>query len=308
MLQDLRFAFRSLRKRPGFALLAVLTIALGIGVNVSMFTIADGVLWKPLPYSESERLVKFSEMSGSGLLNCSYPNAEDWKGRSTAFEDIALERPFPLVALRLTGSVENVNAGFAHPNLFSVLRVQPVLGRLFTAEEDGPGGEPPGVITDQAWERYFGRDPMVIGRHVRALAAMEGQQADSIVMVFLLSLSSAGKSFEWQFSQRTPRLKVNPRIVSVSSWFEMVPGNTCKLTNLPGVCAIAAAESVRRHRRHSGNRGFLPAGRYYSALAPSADDAWSLQEQIQCVFFRRANNRGCEVSCNVSMLESNLVR
>jgi putative ABC transport system permease protein len=186
MLQDLRFALRSLRQRPGFSLLAILTIALGIGINVSMFTIADGALWKPLPYPDSERLVKFSEMSASGGLNCSYPNAEDWKRRSSAFEDIALERPFPLVALRLAGSVENINTGFTHANLFSTLHVQPVLGRLFTAEEDAPGGEAAGVITDRAWERYFGRDPAVIGRHVRALAAMEGQKADSIVIVGVL--------------------------------------------------------------------------------------------------------------------------
>jgi predicted permease len=186
MLQDLRFALRSLRLRPGFSLLAILTIALGIGINVGMFTIADGVLWKPLPYADSGRLVKFTEMSGSGALNCSYPNAEDWKRRSGSFEDIALERTFPAVALRLTGSVETVSAGFTHANLFSILRVQPVLGRLFTADEDAPGVEPAGVITDRAWERYFGRDPAVIGRHVRALAAMEDQQADSIVIVGVL--------------------------------------------------------------------------------------------------------------------------
>ena len=186
MLQALSFALRSLRLRPGFSLLAILTIALGIGINVGMFTIADGVLWKPLPYADSAQLVKFTEMSASGRLNCSYPNAEDWKRRGGAFDDIALERPFPSVALRLTGSVENVSTGFTHANLFSILRVQPVLGRLFRADEDAPGSEPAGVITDHAWERYFGRDPAVIGRHVRALAAMEGQQADSIVIVGIL--------------------------------------------------------------------------------------------------------------------------
>jgi putative ABC transport system permease protein len=186
MLQDLRFALRSLRKRPAFALLAILTVALGIGINVAMYTIADGVLWKPLPYVESDRLVKFSEMSSSGMLNCSYPNSEDWKTRSGAFEDIVLERPFPLVTLRLTDSVETVATGFTHANLFSLLRVQPVRGRLFTAEEDTAGAEPAGVISDRAWERYFGRDPNVIGRRLRALVAIEGKQADSIVIVGVL--------------------------------------------------------------------------------------------------------------------------
>ncbi len=186
MWQDLRFALRSLRKRPGFTLLAILTIALGIGINVGMYTIASGVLWKPLPYADSLRLVKFHEMSASGLLNCSYPNAEDWKTRSGVFEDVALERPFPAVVLRLNNSVVNVATGYTHANLFSVLRVHPVLGRLFTPQEDSPGGEPAGVLSDQAWERYFGRDPGVIGRHLRALAAMEGKQADSVVIVGVL--------------------------------------------------------------------------------------------------------------------------
>jgi putative ABC transport system permease protein len=186
MLQDLRFALRSLLKRPAYALLAILTVALGIGINVAMYTIADGVLWKPLPYVESDRLVKFSEMSSSGMLNCSYPNSQDWKARSNAFEDIVLERPFPMVTLRLTDTSENVGAGFTHPNLFSLLRVQPVLGRLFTAEEDTAGAEPAGVITDRAWERYFGRDPNVIGRRLRALVAIEGTQADSVTIVGVL--------------------------------------------------------------------------------------------------------------------------
>jgi predicted permease len=186
MFQDLRFACRSLRTRPGFAFLAILTITLGIGLNVSMFTIADGILWKPLSYSDADQLVKFSEASGSGLLNCSYPNAEDWKKRSGVLEDIALERPFPAVVLKLNDDVASLNTGFTHSNLFSLLRVQPVLGRLFTTEDDHPGGEPAGVISDQAWERYFGRDPAVIGRHVRALVAIEGQKADSIVIVGVL--------------------------------------------------------------------------------------------------------------------------
>jgi predicted permease len=159
---------------------------LGIGINVAMYTIADGVLWKPLPYAEPDRLVKFNESSASGLLNCSYPNSEDWKARSGVFEDIALERPFPMVTVRLTESTENLAAGFAHANLFSILRVQPVLGRLFTAEEDSPGGAAAAVITDRAWERYFGRDPNVLGRSLRALVAFEGKQADSVVIVGVL--------------------------------------------------------------------------------------------------------------------------
>ena len=91
MLQDLVYSARTLLRRPGFALLAVLTVALGIGINTAMFTVVNGVLWKPLPYPQSDRLVMFSEASASRRLNCSYPNFEDFR-RSGLFEDMALVR------------------------------------------------------------------------------------------------------------------------------------------------------------------------------------------------------------------------
>ncbi len=182
MLQDLAFSARTLLRRPGFALLAVLTVALGIGINTAMFTIVNGVLWKPLPYKDSGRLVMFSEASASGRLNCSYPNFEDFRRQTALFEDLALVREFPPVTLRLEGAVESIPTGYAHPNLFSLLGVQPVLGRLFTAQDDGPGNQPIGAITHRAWERYFSSDPSVIGRHVRAHISFLGKSADSIVI------------------------------------------------------------------------------------------------------------------------------
>ncbi len=180
--QDLAFSARTLLRRPVFALLAALTVALGIGMNTAMFTIANGVLWKPLPYADSERLVMFNEASSSGALNCSYPNLEDWHRRSALFEDIATAREFPPVTLRLEGAVESLSTGYAHPNLFSLLGVRPALGRLFTAREDNPGDEPMAAITHRAWDRYFGSDPSVIGRHVRVHISFEGKTAESIVV------------------------------------------------------------------------------------------------------------------------------
>lgn len=153
MWQDLVFSARTLLRRPGFALLALLTVALGIGINTAMFTIVNGVLWKPLPYRDSARLVMFNEASASGPLNCSYPNFEDFRRHSALFEDISLAREFPPVTLRLDGAVESVPTGYAHPNLFSLLGVQPMLGHLFTAADDAAGSLPVGVISHQAWER-----------------------------------------------------------------------------------------------------------------------------------------------------------
>ena len=118
--QDLGFSVRALRKRPGFALLAILTVALGLGINTAMFTIVHGVLWKPLDYVDADRLVTFNETSSSGVLNCSYPNAEDWRTRGSSFQEIALFRGFPSAVLRLPTSTEAVNTGFTHANPCSV--------------------------------------------------------------------------------------------------------------------------------------------------------------------------------------------
>jgi putative ABC transport system permease protein len=172
MLQDLLHSLRALRKRPGFASLAVLTIALGIGVNTAIFTIVNSVLWKPYPYAESERLVRFREDSPSGSLNCSAPNSADWKARSRVLDDISLYRFYPALTLRFPQQDQPVVAAYAHPNLFGILRVQPALGRMYSEAEDAPGAEAVAVITNTAWERYFGKDPAIVGKSVRVSNGM----------------------------------------------------------------------------------------------------------------------------------------
>src|SRR5262249_54458405 len=147
MLQDLLHSLRALLKRPGFSMLAVLTIALGVGVNTSMFTIVNGVLWKPFPYPQAERLVRFNESSPSGLLNNSGPNSADWKARANVLEDVSLYRMFPGATLHFPDRNPPVVTAYAHPNLFSILRVRPALGRLLNAGDDNPGAQPVGVLT-----------------------------------------------------------------------------------------------------------------------------------------------------------------
>jgi predicted permease len=186
MLADLKFSLRTLARRPGFALLAALTVALGIGVNTAMFTIVDGVLWKPLPYADVERLAMFNEASLSGVLNCSGPNLDDWRRRSGLFEEIRYAREFPPATLRLEQSVESIPTGYTHPELFRMLGARPVLGRLFTSEEDRPGAEPAAVLSHEAWQRYFGGDPAIVGRSVRLHIAFQGQTAVSMTVVGVL--------------------------------------------------------------------------------------------------------------------------
>ena len=179
MPQDLMYSIRALMKRPGFTLLAVLTVALGIAVSTAMFTIVNGVLWKPFPYPNAERLVRLNEDSLSGGLNNSAPNAADWKARSNVLEDVALYRFFPVVTLRLPDRDQSVVAAYTHANLFHVLGTQPAVGRAFTEAEDRPGAQPVAVITNAAWEKYFGKNPSIVGRAVRVANGM----ADSLVIV-----------------------------------------------------------------------------------------------------------------------------
>src|SRR6185312_440787 len=94
MLNDLRYALRSLKANPGFTLAAILTLALGIGANTAIFTVIYGVLLKPLPYGEPDRLVQIRELKGSLLWNVSYPNYVDWRVRSHAFDGMAIYTAF----------------------------------------------------------------------------------------------------------------------------------------------------------------------------------------------------------------------
>ncbi len=182
MLQDLIHSIRALSKRPGFSLLAILTIALGVGVNTAMFTIVNGVLWKPFPYPQQERLVRFNEDSPSGKLNNSLPNSQDWKARSNVLEDVALYRGFPQATLLLGDRSQPLRTGYTHATLFSILRVQPSIGRLFNASDDNSGAEPVAVITDAAWTKYFGKDPAILGKPVKVAMA----NAKSITVVGVL--------------------------------------------------------------------------------------------------------------------------
>jgi putative ABC transport system permease protein len=186
MLADLLFSLRTLLRRPGFALFAALTVALGIGVNTAMFTIVNGVLWKPLPYADADRLVMFNEASLSGALNCSAPNLDDWRRRNGSFEAIEYAREFPPATLRLEKSAESLPTGYAHPGLFRVLGVRPQLGRLFDSQEDRAGVEPVGVISHQAWQRYFGGDPGIVGRRVRIHISFQDRTASSMTVAGVL--------------------------------------------------------------------------------------------------------------------------
>ena len=161
-MNDLRFAFRQLLKNPGFTAIAVLTLALGIGANTAIFSVVNAVLLRPLPFPESERLVRLSEAGrdwSDGPI--SYPNFVDWKAHQTAFEQLGLYRTANYT-LTGTGDPLRVSAGEIAADVLAALRVQPALGRVFTANEDKAGGPRVAVLSYGLWQSRFAGDPAIL--------------------------------------------------------------------------------------------------------------------------------------------------
>ena len=161
---DLRYAFRVLRKNPGFTLVAILTLALGIGMNTAFFSVVNGVLLNPLPYPQPDRLVALGE-SKPNFTNgsISYPNFVDWQKDNRVFSSMAIARgsSFSLTGL---GDAEQLNAKLISSDYFVVLGVKPVIGRSFAPGEDDVGAAPIVLISAGLWKRKFGSSSSVLGK------------------------------------------------------------------------------------------------------------------------------------------------
>jgi predicted permease len=175
-MKDLRYAIRSLLRTPGFAIVAVLTLAIGIGANTAMFTVANAVLWRPLPYPHPEQLVQMWETNPLKHWTeapASPANFADWQKRSTAFSGIAGyfgtgDRGFGKFDTFLTGWGEplQLKACAVTGNLFDVLQVKPLLGRTFVNEETFEGKGHVVVLSYGLWRSEFGSDPHMVGRTI----------------------------------------------------------------------------------------------------------------------------------------------
>jgi putative ABC transport system permease protein len=164
-LQDLRYALRSLGKSPGFTVMAVLTLALGIGANTAIFSVVQGVLLKPLPYREAERLelVQTIQKEGRQAWGTSPPDFYALRSQNHVFDDLA---SFYVQPSNLTGNPEplRVPAMIVSSNFLNVFGVAPVLGRGFSAADEQWGSHRVVVLTDGLWRRRFGGDPAILGR------------------------------------------------------------------------------------------------------------------------------------------------
>src|SRR5262245_3941027 len=164
--QDLKYSFRLLRKNPGFACVVVITLALGIGANTAIFSFVNAVIINPLPFPDSDRLVVINETFNHGdEMSVSLLNFQDWQARSRSFEELGGVR---FMTFNLTGvdTPQRLLGQSVTLNYFSILGVQPQLGRTFTPEEDKYGTTPIALISDSLWHKTFGADPNILGRSI----------------------------------------------------------------------------------------------------------------------------------------------
>jgi predicted permease len=166
--QDTHFAFRMLRKNPGFTAVAVLTLALGIGANTAIFSVVYAVLLKPLPYTNPDQLFtafQANKQQGVAETGCSYLNFEEWRAQNHVFSELA-----GVVAHQLTltgrGAPSVINTSVVTPELFALLDVKPLAGRIFFPQDGKQGAPPVVLVSEDLWRGRFGADHQIIGTSI----------------------------------------------------------------------------------------------------------------------------------------------
>jgi putative ABC transport system permease protein len=186
-LQDLRFAFRMLGKRPGFTIITVATLALGIGANTAIFTVVHSVLLQQLPFPKADRLaIVWSSYGNEGRAPASGPELVTIREQSHCFEDLGGIWA-QSGALTGEGEPEQVKVGLVTANFLGILGTNPQLGRLFAPGEQGPSAPFMAILSDGLWRRRYGADPHMIGRAVRLngqLATIVGVMPPGFKIIF----------------------------------------------------------------------------------------------------------------------------
>lgn len=163
--QDVRYAVRVLLKSPGFAIIAIVTLGLGIGANTALFSVVNGVLLNPLPYPHPDQVVTVdSTTSDFGEGSISYPDYQDWVRDNHTFSSLAAYKTFQSFNWIRQSDSQHVSAAEVSANFFSTLGVTPLLGRNFTPAEDKPNGPPAVILSNGLWKTKFASSPNVIGK------------------------------------------------------------------------------------------------------------------------------------------------
>ncbi len=267
LCQDLRYGGRMLRKNPGFTLVAVVTLALGIGANTAIFSVVNAVLLKPLPYASPERLVTLwgtAANTGAGNIPFSYLNFTDYKNQAQTLEHVAACDTTEAVLASADAEPETLSGARVSSDLFPLLGVAPMLGRAFSAEEDRPGGAAVVVISHGLWQRRFSSDPQVVGRQV-----MLGERSTKVIGVM-------PRGFTFPVEEETS-----------DYWVPLAgdPNRTELLSNRHGKFLTIVARLKQGVRFEQAEAEALVIARRLEAQYPDANTGWRarlvpLQEDI----------------------------
>src|SRR4029077_4007164 len=172
LLQDLRYALRTLAKQPAFTFIVIITFALGIGANTAIFSVVNAVLLRPLPFHEPQNLVALGEYDireksdpGTEINSISYLDYVDWRGQNHVFDGVAVYTNQSVSTLTDGTEATHVQGESVSADLFPLLGVQPILGRTFLPNEDNPGNRVV-ILSHGLWQRRFGGDRNVIGKSI----------------------------------------------------------------------------------------------------------------------------------------------
>jgi len=256
LIQDIRYAIRMLVKNPGFAIVAVLTLTLGIGANTALFSVVNGVLLNPLPYPQPDQLVTLHESKPNFETGAiPYLNFVDWQNENHTFSSMAISRGYAF-SLTGMGEAERLQGDWVSASFFQTLGVKPILGRDFTPEDDQFGAGPVVLISEGLWNRKFGAAPDALGRNI----TLDGK-GYIIVGVMPASLSLRVSSFQFGDVYAPIRQWNNPALrnrmaaLGLHGIGRMKPGITVEKANadLQGIAANLAAAYPDANRGTSAN-------------------------------------------------------
>ena len=162
LINDIKYAVRQLFKSPGFTIVAALTLAIGISANITMFSVVNAVLLRPLPFENSDRLVVVQQ---GKARNFSYPDFLDWREQNQVFDEFAAYTA-DLFELVERDGARKIDGAKVSGEFFSMLKVSAYLGRTFTKEDEQQNTEPVAIISHDFWQSHFGQDKEIIGRTI----------------------------------------------------------------------------------------------------------------------------------------------
>jgi putative ABC transport system permease protein len=239
MFKDLQLGLRQLVKHPGFATIAVLTLALGIGANTAIFSIVNAVLLRPLPYSDANRIMVLNESSGPGQdYSVALPDYFDWQNDNTVFEHLAATHKESRNLSGIPGrDPERVSCASVTRNFFNVIGLRPQIGRTFSEDEDKVGAPPVVVISDRLWQRAFNRDPKILGQAITL-----HDSSFTVIGVMPRAMTSPQDTDAWVSMMRrsnNPAWMMRTTHPMIYVWGKLKPGVTVEQarTEMKGIAA-----------------------------------------------------------------------